>query len=176
MRKILFWIFIGFVLFAALVAVIFTILSRTEQETLADTTPIQPVQSKKVSAPLEITARDSMLQIINQKDSIVLVQNQKIDSLYLLLQTRADTIRDYRRSIQQLKQSMENYTTKGENIKNLAKSYEAMRIDEMKPILEKIDNQTIIKIYQQMSSRKQMKILQALSAERAAQITRQLTQ
>ncbi len=177
MRKIIFWIFIGFVLFAVLVAVIFGILSYTEQEsTPPAVSQPQPRQSRSLSPPLEMTERDSMIQIIQQKDSVMLAQNEKIDSLFLLLQSKTDSIRDYRRSLQQLEQNITSYTAKSENIKNLAKSYEAMRVDEIQPILEKIDNQTIIKIYQQMSSRKQMKILQALSADRAAQITKRLTQ
>ena len=49
-----------------------------------------------------------------------------------------------------------------------------MKIAEMQPILEKLEDHTILELYENISSRNRKNILMALSAQRAARITQKI--
>ena len=57
------------------------------------------------------------------------------------------------------------------SIKDLAKTYESMKPEEMKPILSNLDDGTVIAIYNSMSGRNKKIIFKALNPKRAAEIT-----
>jgi len=63
-----------------------------------------------------------------------------------------------------------------EDVKQLAKTYEQMKVTEMKAIFSKLDDKTIIALYTNMSARKRPAVLKALSTDRAAKITKELAQ
>jgi len=173
MRRALFWMLLGFILFALLVGIIFGYFSYKEnkaKEQLAaegkgpDTLPEYIDQEQK----------DSLVNLINMKDSILAVSGDKRDSLSRIIQTKISTINDYEKTVKNLKNKIKDKKNREENIKNLAKTYESLRVSEMTPILEDISDRTLIDIYNKMSSRKRMKLLQALPPNRAARLTNKL--
>lgn len=173
MRKALFWMLLGFILFALLVGIIFGYLSYKEnkaKEQLA-------AEGKSIDALPEYIdkeQKDSLINLINMKDSIIAVSDNKRDSLSSLIQTKNSTIDNYKETIANLRNKIEDKKNREENIKNLAKTYESLRVSEMTPILEDISDRTLIDIYNKMSSRKRMKLLQALPPNRAARLTNKL--
>lgn len=177
MRKILFWMLTGFVLFAVLVIVIFVILSVTEKE-LAPEAKVNydDINSLRNYTNLIRQERDSLSRIISGRDSLLQARNAVIDSLRNELNQKKQSIDEYESSLETLEARLANNQDQQENIKNIAKSYEDLKVEEIRPILANVDNQTVIKIYQQMSSRKRQKIFQALEPERTAAITKILTQ
>ncbi len=60
------------------------------------------------------------------------------------------------------------------SIKELAKTYDTMKPDEFKSILTNVDDETLVALYKNMSSRNRKNILIALSNDRAAHITQLL--
>lgn len=177
MRKILFWILTGFVLFAVLVVVIFVILSLTEKELDHENrVNYNDLNSLRNYSNLIRQERDSLSLAISGRDSLLQARNTVIDSLQNELSQKQQTIGEYKSSLETLEARQANNQNQQENIKNIAKSYEDLKVEEIRPILANVDNQTVIKIYQQMSSRKRQKIFQALEPERTAAITKILTQ
>lgn len=60
------------------------------------------------------------------------------------------------------------------NVRRLAKIYEAMRPEEAAPILQQMDNQSVIDLLLRMRQRNAARILTQFPAERAAQISQQI--
>src|SRR6056297_3628457 len=124
MRKALFWILIGFISFAVLVAIIFGYLSYMEKKNGEDQAT---AESGKIPEYIDKSQRDSLVNLITMKDSLMSVKNSKYDSLTNLIQTHETTINEQKQSIQELREQMKNNQNKSENIKSLAKTYESMR-------------------------------------------------
>ncbi|MCF7740258.1 MAG: hypothetical protein K9N00_00550 [Candidatus Marinimicrobia bacterium] len=171
MRKALFWILIGFISFAVLVAIIFGYLSYMEKKNGEDQ---EVTESGELPEYIDKSQRDSLANLITMKDSLIAVKDSKNDSLTNLIQTHETTINEQKQNIQELREQMENNQNKSENIKSLAKTYESMRVEDLRPILKEINDNTLINIYQQMSSRKRQKLIQALTPQRAARLTTKL--
>jgi len=67
-----------------------------------------------------------------------------------------------------------NVQANGQDVKELAKTFSAMNVKELAPILSDLDNQSIIQLYHNMSSRSRKNIFVGLPKNRAAEITRAL--
>ena len=193
MKKILFLIIGGLLLFVILVGVVFGILTFME---------------KPDSKPKEVTEESA---IVSEEDNSVLgfllsLKQARIDSLLNVAQTFNDSIVEFiavTDSIDSLNTVMEKQnksdslkivqllkeadklkadqkvqsaaaTESSANIKELAKTYEQLKINEMKPIFANLDDKTIIDLYNAMSARKKPLVLRALNTERAALITKKL--
>ena len=67
-----------------------------------------------------------------------------------------------------------NMEEKEDNLKSLAKTYEAMKLKDMASILKNVDDNTVMRIYFEMKPKKRQNLLLALDNKRAANITRKL--
>jgi len=94
-----------------------------------------------------------------------------IDSLNNQLMLQENLINDYKNKNEELLNSLELAKRQVISIKDLAKTYESMKPEEMKPILSNLDNGTVIAIYNSMSGRNKKTIFKALNPKRAAEIT-----
>lgn len=172
MRKALFWMLMGFVLFALLVAGIFGYLSYNEKK--SEEQAAAEEEAGTIPEVISKAERDSLVNLLSMKDSIITVRNNTNDSLSRLLANNKVTITSHEQTIDELKQQLIDKQDREENIKNLAKTYESLRVAEIGPILEDIGDSTLIDIYNQMSSRKRKNLIQALPPDRAANITNKL--
>ena len=94
-----------------------------------------------------------------------------IDSLNNQLMLQEEIINEYKNRNEELLNKLEMAKRQVISIKDLAKTYESMKPEEMKPILSNLDDGTVIAIYNSMSSRNKKIIFKALNPKRAAEIT-----
>jgi flagellar motility protein MotE (MotC chaperone) len=94
-----------------------------------------------------------------------------IDSLNNQLMIQKNLINEYKNKNEELLNRLELAKRQVVSIKDLAKTYESMKPEEMKPILSNLDDGTVIAIYNSMSSRNKKTIFKALNPKRAAEIT-----
>ena len=94
-----------------------------------------------------------------------------IDSLKNQLMLQEEIINEYKNRNEELSNKLEMAKRQVISIKDLAKTYESMKPEEMKPILSNLDDGTVIAIYNSMSGRNKKIIFKALNPKRAAEIT-----
>jgi flagellar motility protein MotE (MotC chaperone) len=94
-----------------------------------------------------------------------------IESLNNQLMIQENIIKEYKNKNEELLNRLELAKRQVVSIKDLAKTYESMKPEEMKPILSNLDDGTVIAIYNSMSSRNKKTIFKALNPKRAAEIT-----
>ena len=94
-----------------------------------------------------------------------------IDSFNNQLMLQENILNEYKYKNEQLLNELELSKKQIISIKDLAKTYESMKPDEMKPILTNLDDGTVIAIYNSMSGRSKKLIFKALNPKRAAEIT-----
>ena len=97
-----------------------------------------------------------------------------IDSFNNQLMLQENILNEYKYKNEQLLNELELSKKQIISIKDLAKTYESMKPDEMKPILTNLDDGTVIAIYNSMSGRSKKLIFKALNPKRAAEITKLL--
>lgn len=69
------------------------------------------------------------------------------------------------------KQNIETEKLNNISIKEMAKTYENMKVAEIRNIVQQLDDQTIMKLYKNTGTRKRQNILLALGSSSAARIT-----
>ena len=128
---------------------------------------------------------DSLTDIIQPNiitsDTVIIVDEPEIedtintqaiiDSLNNQLMLQEAIINEYQNRNEELLNKLEMAKRQVISIKDLAKTYESMKPEEMKPILSNLDDGTVIAIYNSMSGRNKKTIFKALNPKRAAEIT-----
>ncbi|NOZ74605.1 MAG: hypothetical protein GXO90_04415 [FCB group bacterium] len=186
------FILISFGVFVVLVGVIFVVLmiidpspdespvpeekiATVESDNPEDTASKQSSQDQAVddqSAPISLL--DSLNNRIQELTNNLFVRSLEIDSLNEQITFKEGLITGYRKTIDKLNEQVLARNKKEINLKELAKTYESMKVADIKPILNKVDDETVMAIYRAMGARTRKSIMMALSAERAATITQKL--
>ncbi len=176
MKKILLWVGLGFLMFILLVGITFAVLMA-----------LNPIDD---NIKMDTISGDQRLakEILAQKQSEINQMKSEMDSLHIYIgeicfardsiaeenDFNASLIREYRKTIEMLNTELSTETKKNLTIKELAKTYESMKIAEMQPIIEKLDDHTVLDLYTNISSRNRKNLLMALPAKRAAVITQKI--
>ena len=178
MKKILVWISIAFVSFIVLVIGIFFILSYLEpmDENMKDSIAAGSNSITKEILKQKRIEIDSLNTKVDKINRDLFFSNLVIDSLKEQVEFKDRLIDQYKKNIEKLNKDLIVANKVNISIQELAKTYETMKIDEMRPILKNVNNKTVIAIYNNMNSRKRKDILNALSSERAALITQRLAE
>jgi len=122
---------------------------------------------------------------LNLKDSLINKISDSLNNEISLLNTNLNLknveIVDSQNQLELLNQQIEilnekkvDLDKKQENLKSLAKTYEAMKLKDMASILKNVDDNTVMRIYFEMKPKKRQNLLLALDQKRAANITRKL--
>ena len=122
---------------------------------------------------------------LNLKDSLYTTLNDSLSNEITILTTNLNLknvqITDSQHQLDLLNQQLEvsnakkvDLEEKQENLKSLAKTYEAMKLKDMASILKNVDDNTVMRIYFEMKPKKRQNLLLALDQKRAANITRKL--
>ncbi|HDR05883.1 MAG TPA: hypothetical protein ENN84_11655 [Candidatus Marinimicrobia bacterium] len=163
--------------FIILVGITFAVLTFLEQDN-SEAIRAAVIMDNKVLASQIIQQKeqtiDSLTATINELNSKLFFSGLIEDSLKEVLDFNQSVIEQYKKQVEQLGKKVNEKQKVGANISEIAKTYESMKIEEMRPIFERLDDETVIGIYQNVSSRNRKKILQALSHNRAAAITQWL--
>ena len=176
MKQIITWISIFLVVFVVFIAGSFLFLTY-------GTTSAEPVEL--AAAKVNETAFAARMRVMNDeidslKSVIKNLQNQvffagvTVDSLNQQSGIKDAVIAGYDTELNTLRDQVKILTGRRTSVKDLAKTYESMKSEEMAPILDAVDDRTIIALYENMSSRTRKNIIQALPGVRAAEITKKL--
>jgi len=121
------------------------------------------VDTSKSTVP-KLSETDSLKQIIEKQKSVVDSLNRELTKLKIDFDNE-------QKSNEDLTEKLINKTSEVEKAKELAKTFSSMKVDEMRPILQNVDDETIALIYENMSNRVRKNFLLALSSNRAALLT-----
>ncbi len=117
---------------------------------------------------------DSLKNIIKKNTGDYFFLKITVDSLYEQLSMKNEIIENQLAQTKLMEKQVQNAEQKQQFLKELTKTYETMKVAEIRPILEKLDNATVIALYKNMSGRTRKNLINGLSSDRAAQITKQL--
>jgi len=188
MKKIVLWSGIGLGVFVALVGIIFVILTYLSPDPepaqrAAETKPEQEViqqlpsdVTEQVSTQVaaQLTNTDSLEAVLGDVRSDLLFTKLRADSLQQRIIFIDGLVVEYEKTIANLNDQVLAKQVQSSRIKDLAKTYETMKPVEIKPILANVNDETVIALYENMSSRTRKVILNSLPGNRAAVITQQL--
>ncbi len=133
------------------------------------------ISHQKDSPPGEtLQIIDSLKNIIKKNTGDNFFIKITVDSLSEALEIKNELIENQLKQIEFLEKQVQVAEQKGDFLKELTKTYETMKVTEIRPILEKLDNATIIALYKNMSGRTRKNLINGLSSDRAAQITKEL--
>ena len=178
MKKILIMAVAGISIFIVLVGVIFFVLSSfntPEPEPVLEESRYSNTRSV-ASLLLEVREKelDSLKTIMKLRENEVFLRDTKIDSLNEVITGHTRMTTRLEQQITNLTRKLDENQNQEANLKDLAKTFETMKSNEIGPILNRVDDPTVIAIYRNVGSRSKKMIMTALSTERAAEITKQL--
>ncbi|MCF7800574.1 MAG: hypothetical protein K9N34_01015 [Candidatus Marinimicrobia bacterium] len=178
MKKILIMVTAGIGVFFTLVVIIFFALSQLNPEAPEEVTRESKYPDQKSVSEMLLEVRDKQLdslktEFTNLKNEIFL-RDTKVDSLNGVIASQESVVSQYEKQLAGLKEKMNEDQKQAANVKDLAKTFETMKVTELGPILNNVDDATVIAIYQNMGSRSKKMIMTALSTKRAAEITKEL--
>ncbi|MFP4547639.1 MAG: MotE family protein [Fidelibacterota bacterium] len=188
MKKIILLIVGGLLFFLILVGLVFGVLSLMDGLAKPNIVPVNsgPVEEDNSILGLLLSEKQTIidsLQTVNQEHLLARDTLQsEIDSLTSLAQQQNREIIADSLEIKKLEEELAQANNQpdqtaaitSEQIKQMAKTYESMKVSEIKPIFTQLDDETIIALYNNMSSRKRPMVLKALSTDRAAKITKKI--
>jgi flagellar motility protein MotE (MotC chaperone) len=178
MKQVITWSLILVVVFVLLIGIAFGVLSYLapapeELAAIQEETLAAPSDTTAASEP-ETSESDSLRQVIDELTSDLFFSRITIDSLTEVVAQKQKELQGYIDQTSLLEGKLESLKDKKISIRELAKTYESMKVSEIKPIVEKLDDKTVIALYNNMGSRTKKNLLRALSDVRAAQITKKL--
>jgi len=194
MKGTLKWVLIGGGSFVILVGLIFVVLMIFEPSPEAPSVPEEkiatvtgdenqnadPQNSDQTDAtdqedgsnskanPSEL---DSLQNLVQNLQSDIFASSVMTDSLKDVITFQGNLIDGYKKNIDDLNGQVLEREKQTVSLKELAKTYESMKVADIKPILKNMDDATVIAIYKAMGSRTRKSIMMALTAQRAAVIT-----
>jgi flagellar motility protein MotE (MotC chaperone) len=174
-KKALLWVGISVAIFVVAVIVTFLVLTYIEPEPTA-TSQIDLVPNgvdPKVLEEKKAEINSLNLTILSLKDSLN-IQTMRIDSLQEQIQFRDGIIREYTRTVANLNDQVKTLNQRALSVKELAKTFETMKVEDMKPILAQMDDPTVLDLYTNINSRNRKNLLMALSTSRAAQLAQKI--
>lgn len=169
------WAGISFVTFLLLVAGIFTLLTFLEPIDEVENLPLEIQEAAGIDISKSVQAElDSLNTLVSELRNQLFFKNLAQDSLVEQITFKNNLIEGYKGTIDGLNRELTEHISRQGDIKDLAKTFESMKVSEISPILENVDDDTVINIYKNMSTRNRKNILNALTPQRAAGITQKL--
>ncbi len=184
------WVSISFGIFIVLVGGIFAVLIFLTPSPQPEADQPQTNPDKKNEIKEQVTQLRKGLpamevnRIMNKVDSLFTLiyryegqhkkNTAKIDSLSRLLEKERQEAAGFTSVIEKLKKQIAEKQSKEENARELAKTFSDMKVKQLAPILNKLDDETILLIYGQMRKTARKDLLLALNEKRAAGIAEKL--
>lgn len=176
MKRILIWVGASIGLFVVLVGITFAVLSANspDEEILIVEygATSKDVESKALKVK-QAEVDTLQVQLLDTKSQIFFNKGE-IDSLTEQLSFKDGLISGYKKEIEKLNGKLLKNETQTVSMKELAKTYESMKANEMKAILANVNDKVVIDIYKNMSAKTRKTLFQALDQKRAAEITETL--
>lgn len=178
MKKILLMVTGGVGIFLVLVGIIFVVLSKLSPAAPEPAAQESNYPNQKSVSELLLEVRDKQLDSLKTEFTALknelFLRDTQVDSLNGVIAGQQTIISQHEQQIDKMHEQENSNQEVDANLKDLAKTFETMKVNELKPILNKVDDPTVIAIYQKMGSRSKKMIMTALSTDRAAEITKKL--
>ena len=120
------------------------------------------------------THRDSLSAMLSRNKMEMTEKNRMIDSLSNELNSHQAALKKQESEVEYLSNLLNSDRDRTDKAKDIAKTFSSMETKQIAPILNRLDNETVIAIYEQMNSRTRKNILLGLPQERAALITKKM--
>lgn len=101
-------------------------------------------------------------------------QSERADSLQQLVGQMETSEKASAEEVEQMKTTIAELEQSNADIKDLAKTFQNMKVEELRNILQQVDDDAAFKIYANMSNRSRKKLLLGLSGSRAAKLTERI--
>jgi len=176
MKQIITWIGIILIVFILFIVGSFVFLNYTNPTQEPMEAAVAQGNEKAIQTRLKAiqAESDSLKKVIKNLRNELFFKEITADSLREQCALREDVVAGYKVEIEDLSTQLNAFNNRQVRVKELAKTYETLKAEEISPILSAVDDATIIAIYQNMSSRTRKNIIKALPGPRAAAITQQL--
>ncbi|MCK4578889.1 MAG: hypothetical protein KAU50_08870 [Candidatus Marinimicrobia bacterium] len=115
--------------------------------------------------------RDSLTAETQFLDSEVDQRNAQLDSLQELLAFKEATIKTLDDQVQSRETAIADLQTVGVNAQQMARTFATMSVEELTPIVARLNDKVVLDIYKQTSNKRRKFLLTALGDERAASMT-----
>ena len=177
-KKLIIILFGTPILFAATLGTIFGVIFYLSFNEISTETAHMVIAESDKKAARELSSyklKTGNLKIeLDQASTTIARGEQSIDSLNTELTFRTLEVNTLKNYLDESNRQMLAESQKKTSMKELAKTYDTMKPDEFRPILVNVDDNTLVSLYRNMSSRNRKNILLALSKDRAAHITQLL--
>jgi hypothetical protein len=140
------------------------------------------LKSEKMKELEEIATADSLNVPLSEKDSLKLALTEyeerasgsemKADSLQNLLTEKEKKAQQEKARLEKLAAKSIEETDLKEKARAMAKTFEKMKVKQIAPILDNLDDETVMLIYKETGNRFKKNILLAVNEKRAAMITK----
>ncbi len=178
MGKVFKWIGLSIGSFIVMVVIVFFALVFLKPMDEATRTKVLANNDRIVSQLLK--QKEEELSFLNTR---VTEMNEQIlsvghvrDSLREQLEFKDKLLLEFQKTVDNLNGELVAMKKQTGSILELAKTYETMKIEEIRPILTSVDDNTVIELYKNINARMRKNILVALPNNRAARITQKLAQ
>ena len=179
MKDVMVWSLRLLVLFVVLMGASFLVLtlitpSPEELQEIVAKAEVVTVPDSSGGAMIQMVAGDSLQTVIDSLNSELFFLELRADSLALQVDEKQGEIQILVNQVATMTRQIQEFTDQQASIKDLAKTYETMKVNDIKPILDRVDDDTVIALYTNMGNRTRKNLMQALSSVRAAQITKKI--
>jgi len=170
------WIVFSLGIFSFAIATIFSAMLMLQdppapKKAVKEKTAISKAEIKKVKSKKgKLSKNEKLVLEIAELRSALEEKNKIIDSL----NTVASKAEQLEKELQKITQAKTSSKNKRARAKDMAKTLSSMKTKAMAPILNKLDDDTVVLIYKQTSKTARKDILLALSETRAAKITKKI--
>lgn len=141
--------------------------------------PPEPAATENMAA--DSAAADTVLSPMEQMqirltelESQLNTQSERADSLQELVGQMESAKKVSAEEMEQMKTTITELEQSNADVKDLAKTFQNMKVGELRNILQKVDDEAAFKIYANMSNRSRKKLLLGLSDSRAAKLTERI--
>jgi flagellar motility protein MotE (MotC chaperone) len=143
-------------------------------ETQGEKKPDSPAQSPTLSAsdiPLLKSLEERKAQL-DQREQQLVVREKELQTLQQRLEDKIATLALLRRELEDLMREKEAFEEK--RLEHLVKIYSGMKPEEAAPLIERLHEDTAVKVFYQMKEKKVGQILAFIKPEIAAKISERL--
>ncbi len=133
-------------------------------------------KAKSAVPPRKMSKVDSLEALVESLQLKLDLEKTIADSLKKELSAKLALLEKKEAQLAKLDEQLKSAQKRALKAKDIAKTFESMRVNEMKLILQKIDDKMLALIYQNMNSRFRKNLLLALPPSRAARLTKNVIQ
>lgn len=117
---------------------------------------------------------DSLYSLVDRYQKQIKTRDTLIDSLKKKIESLKGSELQKQEEIDKLLAAADEKTNKENNARDMAKTLSSMKTKQLAPILKNLDDETLLRIYNQLKGSSRKDLLLALDDKRAAQLTKRL--